>query len=83
MREKRARTAHARKKRAYGRKGFTHGRRGGGAKNRDGNAIRCSHISTWEGEGCQLAKDTKLVCQSAGGHFFLFCQNLMDAKLIC
>jgi hypothetical protein len=40
MREKRVRTAHARKKCVYRRKGFTRGRRGGGAKNRDGNAIR-------------------------------------------
>jgi hypothetical protein len=25
----------------------------------------------------------KLVCQTVGGQFFLFCQNYMDAKLIC
>jgi hypothetical protein len=25
----------------------------------------------------------KLVCQTVGGQFFLFCQNYMNAKLIC
>jgi hypothetical protein len=24
-----------------------------------------------------------LVCQTVGGQFFSFCQNYMDAKLIC
>jgi hypothetical protein len=24
-----------------------------------------------------------LVCQTVGGQFFLFCQNYMDAKLVC
>jgi hypothetical protein len=43
----------------------------------------CAHICAWEGEGCQLANDAKLVCQSVGDYFLLFCQILMDAKLIC
>jgi hypothetical protein len=25
----------------------------------------------------------KLVCQTVGDQFFLFCQNYMDAKLVC
>jgi hypothetical protein len=25
----------------------------------------------------------KLDCQTVGGQFFLFCQNYMDAKLVC
>jgi hypothetical protein len=25
----------------------------------------------------------KLVCQTVGGQFFLFCRNYMDAKLVC
>jgi hypothetical protein len=25
----------------------------------------------------------KLVCQTVGGYFILFCQNYMDAKLVC
>jgi hypothetical protein len=27
--------------------------------------------------------DAKLVCQTVGGQFFLFCKNYMDAKLVC
>jgi hypothetical protein len=37
----------------------------------------------WGGEICQLSIFAKLVCETVGGQFFLFCQNYMDVKLVC
>jgi hypothetical protein len=34
------------------------------------------------GEFCQVSIFAKLVCQTVGGQFFLFCQNYMNAKLV-
>jgi hypothetical protein len=31
---------------------------------------------------CREVSFVKLVCQTAGGQFFLFCQNYLDAKLV-
>ena len=39
------------------------------------------YICTCGGGICQVAIDANLFCQTVGGHFFLFCQNYMDAKL--
>jgi hypothetical protein len=37
----------------------------------------------WGGEFRQVSIFAKLVCQTVGGQFFLFCQDYMDAKLVC
>jgi hypothetical protein len=51
--------------------------------NNDGNHDPRTHICVWGGEFCQVSIFAKLVYQTAGGQFFLFCQNYMDAKLVC
>jgi hypothetical protein len=50
--------------------------------NNDGNHDLRAHICTWGGEFCQVSIFSKLVCQTVGGQFFLFCQNYMDVKLV-
>jgi hypothetical protein len=42
-----------------------------------------THIYARGGEFCQVSIFAKLVCQTVGGYFFLFCRNYMDAKLVC
>jgi hypothetical protein len=51
--------------------------------NNDGNHDPRAHICAWGGEFCQVSIFAKLVCQTVGGQFFLFCQNYIDAKLVC
>jgi hypothetical protein len=43
---------------------------------------RGAYICARDRHGWQLAKDVKLICQSVGVYFFLFCQSSMDGKFI-
>jgi hypothetical protein len=43
--------------------------------NADDNHNPRTHIYAWGDEFCQVSIFAKLVCQTAGDYFFLFCQN--------